>query len=48
MVGSITLKGGNANNLLLRFVAFGAIVPVLLIRYMLGIAGRMMQYHDKD
>ena len=41
MVGSIALKGGNASNLLLRFIAFGTIMPVVLIRYMLGFAGRM-------
>ena len=41
MVGGIALKGGNANNRLLRFIAFGAIMPVVLIRYMLGFAGRM-------
>ena len=41
MVSSIALKGGNANDLLLRFIAFGAVMPVVLIRYMLGFAGRV-------
>ena len=34
-------EGGNADNRLLRFIAFGAIMSVVLIRYMLGFAGRM-------
>jgi hypothetical protein len=41
MVGGISLKSGNANNRLLRFIALGAVIPVVLIRYMLGFAGRM-------
>ena len=48
MVGSIALKGGNAHNRLLRFIALGAIMSVVLIRYMLGFAGRMTQYYDTD
>ena len=41
MVGSTALKGGNAHDPLLRFIALGAVIPVVLIRYMLGFAGRM-------
>ena len=41
MVGGISLKSDNANNRLLRFIALGAVIPVVLIRYMLGFAGRM-------
>ena len=41
MVGGIALKSGNANNRLLRFIALGAIMPVVLIRYVLGFADRM-------
>ena len=41
MVGGTALKGGNAHNPLLRFIALGAIMSVVLIRYMLGFAGRM-------
>ena len=41
MVGGIALKGGNAINRLLWFIAFGAIMSAVLIRYMLGSAGRM-------
>jgi hypothetical protein len=44
----ISLKGGNSNNPLLRFVALGVIMPVVLIIYMLGFAGRITQYHDTD
>ena len=48
MVGGTTLKGGKANNRLLRFFALGAIMSVVLIRYMLGFAGRITLYHDTD
>ena len=48
MVGGIALKGGNAINRLLWFIAFGAIMSVVLIRYMLGFAGRITLYHDTD
>ena len=48
MVGGTTLKGGNANNRLLRFIALGAIMPIVLIRYMLGFAGRITLYQDTD
>ena len=48
MVGGTTLKGGNARNPLLRFIAFGTIISVALISYMLGFAGRITQYHDTD
>ena len=41
MVAGTALKGGNANNRLLRFIALGAIMPVVLIRYVLGFADRM-------
>jgi hypothetical protein len=41
MVGGTALKGVNAYNRLLRFNALGAIMSVVLIRYMLGFAGRM-------
>ena len=41
MVGGSALKGGNAHNPLLRFTALGTIMSVVLIRYMLGFAGRM-------
>ena len=45
---SIALKGGNANNRLLWFIALGVIMPIVLIRYILGFAGGMTQYHDTD
>ena len=48
MVGGATLQGGNANNRLLRFIAFGAIMPVILIRYMLGFASRVTYYYNTD
>ena len=48
MVGGTTLKGGNANNRLLRFIALGAIMSIVLIRYMLGFADRMLRYQNKD
>ena len=48
MVGGTTSKGGNGNNRLLRFIALGAIMSVVLIRYMLGFAGRITSYHDTD
>ena len=41
MVGGNALKGGNAYNRLLRFDALGAIMSVVLIRYMSGFAGCM-------
>ena len=41
MVGGTILKGGNADNPLLRFIVFGTIMSVVLIRYMLGFAGCM-------
>ena len=48
MVVSIALNGGNADNRLLRFIAFGAVMPVVLIRYMLGFADSMLRYQNKD
>ena len=48
MVGGNALKGGNAYNRLLRFNAFSAIMPVVLIRYVLGFADRMLLYQNKD
>ena len=41
MIGSIALKGGNAHNPLLRIIALGVIMPIVLTRYMLGFAGRL-------
>ena len=41
MVGGTALKVGNAYNRLLRFNAMGAIMSVVLKRYMLGFAGLM-------
>jgi energy-converting hydrogenase Eha subunit E len=41
MVAGTSLQSGNANNRLLRFIALGAIMPVVLIRYVLGFADRM-------
>ena len=44
----ISLKGGNFNNRLLRFIALGIIMHIVLIRYILGFASGMTQYHDTD
>ena len=41
MVGGTALKADNAHNPLLRFIALGTIMSVVLIWYMLGFAGRI-------